>query len=247
MCRHVAYLGPSVTLDELLRTPAHALVEQAWAPNDMRGGGTINADGFGVGWFPAGSAEPARYRSASPMWTDESFADLARHVSATGVLAAVRSATAGMPVTNTACAPFTDGHWLFSHNGVVDGWPDTLAPIASALDTTDLMTLDAATDSGVLWAVLRQRLTAGGEPAAVVRELAEQVLRVAPESRLNLLLTDGSVLIGTTWTHALSMRRNEAAVLLASEPFGPGVWEQIPNAHLVVADTDDVHMSPLRT
>ncbi|WP_343819163.1 Rv0909 family putative TA system antitoxin, partial [Colwellia asteriadis] len=36
------------------------------------------------------------------------------------VLAAVRSATVGMPLDETACAPFTDGRWLVSHNGSLD-------------------------------------------------------------------------------------------------------------------------------
>ena len=58
MCRHLAYLGAPVALSELLLGPPHALVRQAWAPRDMRGGGTINADGFGVAWFPPGAAEP---------------------------------------------------------------------------------------------------------------------------------------------------------------------------------------------
>ena len=56
MCRHLAYLGPPRTLASVLLEPAHGLLEQAWAPADMRGGGTINADGFGVGWYPPGTA-----------------------------------------------------------------------------------------------------------------------------------------------------------------------------------------------
>ena len=36
------------------------------------------------------------------------------------VLAAVRSATPGMPPDETAAAPFQHGRWLLSHNGVVD-------------------------------------------------------------------------------------------------------------------------------
>ena len=67
MCRHLAYLGPPVPLRALLFDPPHSLVRQSWAPRDMRGGGTINADGFGVGWYPgdrrAGAATGAPGRS----------------------------------------------------------------------------------------------------------------------------------------------------------------------------------------
>ncbi|TDD15844.1 ergothioneine biosynthesis protein EgtC, partial [Kribbella turkmenica] len=51
MCRHLAYLGPPVTLAALVLEPSHSLYEQSWAPDDMRGGGTVNADGFGLAWY----------------------------------------------------------------------------------------------------------------------------------------------------------------------------------------------------
>ena len=79
MCRHLAYLGPPVSLAELVLDPPHSLLRQSYAPKDMRGGGTVNADGFGIGWFPARRpGRPARrYRRSVPMWTDASLADVA--------------------------------------------------------------------------------------------------------------------------------------------------------------------------
>src|SRR6266540_1883474 len=94
MCRHLAYLGPPIPLSRLLFEPPHALVHQSWAPKDMRGGGTINADGFGVGWYPDGATTPVRYRRACPMWTDPDLPALAAVTIAGAILAAVRSATA---------------------------------------------------------------------------------------------------------------------------------------------------------
>lgn len=247
MCRHVGYLGPAVSLHELLWSPEHSLLQQSWAPNDMRGGGTSNADGFGIGWYEAGSATPARYRNAGPMWTDVSFAEVARRTRSTAVLGAVRSATPGMPVVPTACAPFVDAPWLFSHNGVVTGWPDSLVQLASELPVAELMTLDAPTDSAALWALLRRRLRDGHDPVAAVRELAEQVLAAAPESRLNLLLTDGSRMVATACSHALAVRCDGDALTVASEPFGTGPgWEPVPDRHLLVADRGGVQFTPLQ-
>ena len=57
--------------------PPHSLLRQSYAPADMRGGGTVNADGFGVGLVPGPGADAVRYRSAAPIWTDAAFADLA--------------------------------------------------------------------------------------------------------------------------------------------------------------------------
>ena len=71
MCRHLAYLGPPAPLAALLFDPPHSLVRQSWAPRDMRGGGTINADGFGVGLVPAGAAAAGAIPPRScPIWTD---------------------------------------------------------------------------------------------------------------------------------------------------------------------------------
>src|SRR5437763_14306615 len=117
MCRHLAYLGPPVTLEELVLTPEHSLLQQSYAPRFQRHG-TVNADGFGVGWWqPDRRPEPARYRTARPMWTDRSFASLAGVVTASAVVAAVRSATPPSPAEESGCAPFTAGPRLFSPNG----------------------------------------------------------------------------------------------------------------------------------
>jgi glutamine amidotransferase len=106
VCRHLAYLGPPLDLAALLLDPPHSLLRQTYAPVDMRGGGTVNVDGFGAGWYPNGATTPIRYRRAVPMWSDPSFTTLAREVRTSAVLAAVRSATPGLPVMDTACAPF---------------------------------------------------------------------------------------------------------------------------------------------
>jgi glutamine amidotransferase len=249
MCRHLSYLGAPISLAELLIDPPHALLRQSWAPHDMRGGGTINADGFGVGWY-ADDAEdadpPIRYRRASPMWTDTAFAAFARVTRASAVLAAVRSATVGLPISESATAPFASGPWLFSHNGRVHGWPHTVAKLAESLPVVDLLTLEAPTDAALLWALVRHRLRGGAQPAEALRSVVADVSAAAPESRLNLLLTDGRHTYATTVGHALSVRHTDDAVVVASEPFdtAPG-WTAVPDHHLVVADSTTYYVEPL--
>jgi glutamine amidotransferase len=243
MCRHLAYAGPPIPLSALLFDPPHGLGHQSWAPRDMRGGGTINADGFGVGWHtPAG---PVRYRRATPLWSDASLPGLAAATTAGSVLAAVRSATAGMPVTETAAAPFADGTWLFSHNGVVRGWPESMAKLAGALPVTDLLTLDAPTDSALLWALVRGRLRDGAEPAAAVAGTVADVLAHAPGSRLNLLLTDGTTIVATTAGHALSVRHGDF-FLVASEPLDDDpAWRAVDDRTLLVAGPSGLQTTSL--
>jgi glutamine amidotransferase len=279
VCRHLAYLGPPRTLSQVLLEPEHGLLEQAWAPSDMRGGGTINADGFGAGWYPpvppagdgaadpvaavsgdgapdravrAGAAgAPVRMRSDQPIWSDTSFAAVARVTAATGVLAAVRAASPGMPVVSTANAPFTEDRWLFSHNGMVFGWPDALEALGATLPVLDLMTLDAPSDASLLWALVRHRLRAGHDPGTVLGETVRAVEEAAPGSRLNLLLTDGTTIWATAWRHALAVHTTDgpgASVTVASEPTDAlPDWTQVPDRHLVVARPGHHDIHPLET
>jgi glutamine amidotransferase len=249
VCRHLAYLGPPVSLAALLTEAPHSLLHQSWAPRDMRRGGTVNADGFGAGWYVEGRTEPVRYRSERPIWVDDNFRRLVAATSSGAVLAAIRSATVGMPVIETAAAPFTAGPWLFSHNGAITGWPDSVvAAAAGRLPVRDLLTLDAPTDAALLWALVRQRLLDGAPPAAAVADTVSEVAAVAPGSRLNLLLTDGQVIVASTVGHALSVRQLPDAVLVASEPIdGEPDWRAVPAGHLLVATPDGHKLSELPT
>ena len=245
MCRHLAYLGPPVSLRSLLYDPPYSLLRQSWAPRDMRGGGTINADGFGVGWYPD-DGDPVRYRRAQPIWGDTTLPELAAITASGAVLAAVRSATVGMPVTEGAAAPFAEGRWLFSHNGVVRGWPDAVVPLAAELPVRDLLTLDAPTDAALLWALVRHRLRAGEEPGRAVADTVAAVEAAAPGSRLNLLLTDGRTVVASAAGHALSVRVTERSVLLASEPLDDDpAWQPVPDGQLVVATATGVRTRAL--
>jgi glutamine amidotransferase len=237
MCRHLAYLGPPLPLADLVLHPPHSLMHQSWAPSDMRGGGTINADGFGVGWMvadPGNAAEPLvarRYRRDRPMWSDPSLPDLAASVCSGAILAAVRSATVGMAVTETACAPFMEGAWMFSHNGVIDRWPASVAALANGLPPSVLMTLDAPTDSAFLWALVRERLREGHPGSAALAGVVGDVLALAPGSRLNLLLHDGLHIAATTAGHGLWLLHGQGSVTVSSEALDPGErrWQPVPD------------------
>jgi gamma-glutamyl hercynylcysteine S-oxide hydrolase len=247
VCRHMAYLGPPVPLRALLVDPPHSLLRQSWAPRRQRHG-TVNADGFGVGWYAENDPIPARYRSDRPMWTDASFADLARVVRSRAVLAAVRSATPGLPYTVGAAAPFAAGQYLFSHNGVVPGWPEQLTMMLAGLTPEVLlrtMADEAATDSALLWALTQQRLDAG----SALPDALAAVVRLAASTaggRLNLLATDGAQITATAYGDTLSWRADERGVVVGSEPFddGPG-WVDVPDRSLLRATPDGVTVSPL--
>jgi glutamine amidotransferase len=151
-----------------------------------------------------------------------------------------------MPVVETAAAPFAEGPWLFSHNGVVRGWPDAVAGLAARLPTRDLLTLDAPTDSALLWALVRDRLRAGVPAAKALAETVGEVAAAAPGSRLNLLLTDGRQIVASTAGHALSVRAGAGSVLVSSEPLDPGpAWAAVPEGHLLIATPSGLDITAL--
>lgn len=242
MCRHLAYLGPPCAVGELLTRGPYSLQTQSYAPRDMRGTGVINADGYGVAWWHEGVA--VRYRSERPMWSDAEGTAVVGTARSGAVLAALRSATIGMPVVATASAPFTDGLWSFSHNGVVFGWPDSLVPLAETLPVSALLTMDAPTDSALLWAALRPRLR--DDPAGAVAELVLRLAAQAPGSRLNLLACDGQQLVATAWGHSLSYLEASGHVVVASEPYDDDpAWQSVPEHSLVTATASEVIVTPL--
>ncbi len=239
MCRHLAYVGPPVTLADLVLNQPHSLLHQSWAPAEMMGRGTINADGFGMGWIVGngGGGVARRYRRDVPMWSDASLPDLAASLSSGAILAAVRNATVGMPVSELACAPFVEGAWMFSHNGVIRGWPSSVAQLADALPPLDLMTLEAPTDSAFLWALVLAHLREGRSGASALDAVVTDVLALAPGSRLNLLLHDGIHVTATTVGNSLWVHDVEGSVTVSSEALDPGDlrWRPVPDLSLLEA------------
>ena len=247
MCRHLAYLGPPVTLRSVLIDPPHGLYTQAWAPRRQRYG-TVNADGFGVGWYAPDDPAPARYRRPVPIWGDESFADIARVTRASALLAAVRSATAGTDLSTAAVAPFASGPWLFSHNGVLDGWPRSVGGLAATLPADWLLGLEARVDSALLWALVRHRLELGVTPPQALADTVLALRAAGVTGRFNFLLTDGRAIAATAAGDTLWYRSGPAGsfVVVASEPGDdePG-WIEVLDGCVVAATRQQVSVASL--
>ncbi|MDP8976696.1 MAG: ergothioneine biosynthesis protein EgtC [Actinomycetota bacterium] len=251
MCRLLAYLGPPVSLERLLLQPPHSLLHQSWAPRRQRHG-TINADGWGVGWYDlARRSEPARHRTPRPMWADRSFASWAGLVDAPAVLAAVRSATPPAPVEESGTPPFTSGRWLFAHNGAVDGFRTEVgARLRRLVSDRRTAGIEGASDSEVLFALALDNLDQGASKGDALCEVVRTVLELT-SARLNLVLTDGSCVAATACGDSLSVLSGtglaERGFLLASEPFDdePG-WQVVADGSLVTASAHDLWVTALR-
>ncbi|WP_445167430.1 ergothioneine biosynthesis protein EgtC [Mycolicibacterium sp. Dal123E01] len=227
MCRHLGWLGEPVSVASLVLDPPSGLRVQSYAPRRQKHG-LMNADGWGVGFVDG--EEVRRWRSAAPLWGDVSFASVAPALRSGCVVAAVRSATVGMPIESSASAPFSDGSWLLSHNGVVDRGVLPLSPAA-----------ESTVDSAILAALIFER---------GLEKLGDTIVEVGsadPGARLNIMAANGSRLVATTWGDTLSMLRRDDGVVLASEPYDDHPdWQDIPDRHLVEVSEGQVSLTPLK-
>jgi len=227
MCRHVGWIGAPVSVASLVIEPANGLLVQSYSPRRQKHG-LMNADGWGVGFFDDGT--PRRWRSAAPLWGDASFASVAPALRSGCIVAAVRSASVGMPIEPSASAPFSDGDWLLSHNGLVDR---AVLPLSAKAEST--------CDSAVLAALIFER---------GLDTLGDTIVEVAandPNARLNILAGNGSRLIATTWGDTLSALRRDDGIVLASEPYDDSPdWQEIPDRHLVSVADSDIELIPLK-
>jgi glutamine amidotransferase len=250
VCRHLAYLGPPRSLSSLLYEPEHSLEQQSWRPRFQREG-AMNADGWGVGWWdPHVRPDPARYRTAAPMWTDRSFRSVAEVVCPGAFVAAVRSATPPSPIVDTGNAPFTAGPWLFSLNGFVN---DFRGPVGEGLrrlvTERRAVAIEGTSDSEVLFALVLDALDAGATTEEALARVVGDVAARA-DAVLNLLLSDGTAIVATTIGNSLfALQASGLAtggVLLASEPLDDHEdWARIPDGSILRATCTELEAWPL--
>ncbi len=264
MCRHAAWFGPARPLSWLISEPENGLLKQAYAPR-MQRYGTVNADGFGMGWYDPVRHEPVRYRRAVPIWADANLPGLAAAARSTCLIAAVRCATVGMPVEETATAPFADGRWLLSHNGRVgrDGVRRLAADLAGLRDPDNLREPEnpcepesprdlenpcepeSLCDSAWLAALVFTGLRAGASLAQALTVVVERAAAADPGARLNLLACGGAEVAAVAWGDSLYAHVGEG-VLVASEPLDDRRgWRPVPDRSLLSASPDGVLIAPI--
>jgi gamma-glutamyl hercynylcysteine S-oxide hydrolase len=243
MCRHLAWLGRPRSLHDVVVAPPYSLFRQSWQPRRQQHG-LVNVDGFGVGWYVDGRAEPVRYRRAQPIWTDASFASIAPTIASGCVLAAVRSATPGLAHGEAATAPFQHGRWLFSHNGRLHDLDQARKALWAA--AAEVPEAEVGVDSAWLFGAAVARWQAG-------ERLVDGLLaatRLAMDSgggRITLLATDGTTVAGTVHGEPMFVREDPSGVLVASEPSDDeDGWTEIAAGHQVEVRDGRVSFEPLQ-
>lgn len=182
MCRFVLYQGAPLTIASLVTEPVHSIINQSFKSTEAEE--PLNGDGFGVAWYaPDLSPYPAAFRSVSPAWSNQNLLDLSRVTCSGNILAHVRAATPGLPVTELNCHPFTHGAYAFMHNGDVAGFRAIRREILGSLSDETFQAVKGSTDSEHLFAVfldtLRKRPspTTAHDPATVMADALDETIR----------------------------------------------------------------------
>lgn len=243
MCRHLAWIGPERSIASLVSEPEWSLVRQSYEPR-RQNHGRVNADGFGIAWWdPQVRDAPARYRRSVPIWTDASLTSFAPVVRSGAFTAFVRSTTIGMPIQETDTAPFVSGRWVFGLNGATS--LDSIRPLLNFGHTPEDLC-----DATLLATIVLEHLVAGADPTVLLGELVRSLAGRDDAARLNLLVSDGEIVVATAWGASLSYLQDRGLArggsLVASEPLDDDpAWVDVPDRSLLVADKAGVRVTAL--
>ncbi len=203
MCRFAVYLGAETRVRSLITEPVNSIIHQSFHSHERSE--PLNGDGFGIAWYPSDLDEaPALFRSTTPAWSNRNLREIARVTRTTCLLAHVRAASPGLPVTELNCHPFVNGRLTFMHNGDLGGFQALRRQLLAGLSDAAFASIEGSTDSEHMFAVFLDHLDAGGTDGDPTERLAEameatiatvEALRrdIAPDrpSLLNLVACDG--------------------------------------------------------
>lgn len=262
MCRIAAYLGPPIRLSELLLEPSHSLLRQSYAPREMTDG-TLNADGWGVGWFPPGSeSAPGVLKGTQPIWSDENAHSATRAIASDLVVAVVRGATPGIGVAQSNTPPYVFDDALLAHNGRCWPWSGPLVrTLRQQLGADEEGSLRGTTDSeflGGLWrAMLRRELV--GDPAGALRKVLKIASDLAHDHdgglSANVIVAQRGEIVASRFAsrgraptlHVRSETLGDVVgTWVASEPLDESpAWRCVPPSSIVRVDAHGVRVEPL--
>lgn len=259
MCRLLGYLGSPIQLDYLLCKPEHSLVVQSYQPREMTAG-VVNADGYGIGWYHAHrDADPFIYKNLLPIWSDINLPQISRYIETGCAIANIRSATTGQTVDLSNCQPFGYKHLLFTHNGFIKNFRQTLyRPIRDCLSDDAYQAINGTTDSEHMFALLINELQAAPDITlekalhATLMTLTQLAQSHQVSFSGNIIVSDGRRVIASRYAQGVSVPslywlRDDPtfpnAVIIASEPIFAGNWNSFPEQSMISVGEDlDVHV-----
>lgn len=228
MCRLMAYFGDQTLVADVVLWPSRSIIKQSYDALERRddsslpfhlGRGSLNADGFGIGWYSPSSSScsrqdrtPCTFKSVTPAWNNDNLNRLATKLESGLIFAHVRAAYPGMPVSEQNCHPFAHGNYLFMHNGVLAGFLDVRRSLLSELSDAAYNSVQSFhSDSAVCFSLFLHHLPSMTEeqPPEVLLQAIQSTIAtisriqldagVTDTSLLNFVVSDGKTLIATRY------------------------------------------------
>jgi glutamine amidotransferase len=235
--------GEPLFLEDLVFKPSHSLVEQSILSREAKM--DTNADGFGLGWY-AHRPEPCVYRDILPAWSDENLKNIAAHVRSSCFFAHVRAST-GMATARANCHPFSEGKWLFMHNGQIGDYCDIRRAMEREIPDQYYDQRLGNTDSETMFA-MALGLGLAKDPVAALKKMLTKVQALLTERgstdavRFTVALTDGETLYAIRFSTdhlppSLYYRSSDKGLAVVSEPLDEEAdgWQEVPGNHMVIA------------
>jgi glutamine amidotransferase len=238
----MVYSGSPIVLHSLLYEPAHSLIDQSRRAH--LGTQTTNGDGFGIGWYEPGVAEPALFRGIGPAWSDRNLRELAAHVRSGLFFAHVRAST-GTAVQETNCHPFRYQRWLWMHNGSIARFRELKRDLVLAIDPDLFPAIEGSTDSEVMFYLA---LTFGlrDDPVAAVERMVGYVEAtandhgIADPMQMTVATSDGERVWGFRYASAGRPRSlfysTDVATLVALHPDLPILRDLSDESRIIVSE-----------
>lgn len=211
MCRFALYMGPAIRMASLVTEPEHSIIKQSYHSQERDE--PLNGDGFGVAWYtPDDGDEPAVFKSISPAWNNANLFNISRVVDSSCILAHVRAASPGLPVTRLNCHPFAWRRFTFMHNGEIGDYRRVRRPLGRMLSDETWAWRQGSTDSESIFGLFidsYQELPGSHSVQKMAQAMlttidkVESLVRSAGSDRpcyLNLVATDGRLAVATRYS-----------------------------------------------
>ncbi|BGP56501.1 hypothetical protein JCM8202_004603 [Rhodotorula sphaerocarpa] len=254
MCRLLVVKAEQpIQLAQLLTKPAHSIINQASDSRLRLDAGSINADGFGVAWYPAEqevvqksddptSSGPCVFRSITPAWSNANLHRLADKIKSPLVFAHVRASTTGA-LSEENTHPWTYGNLIWMHNGCISDFAKIKRRLQAELSDEYFAVPQGNTDSEWSFACFLEQLSRLTDPLqptiphAVLRQAMLNTVQLLTKytqgvhardpSLLNFCVSDGSSVVATRY---ITSATEEAASLYFStgstfEEYAPGSFK----------------------
>lgn len=214
MCRFLGYMGSKIFLADLISRPANSLIRQSYKSRERRE--PLNGDGFGIGWYsPEISNEACVFTSITPAWNNRNLLNLAENIKSDCFFAHIRAASPGMAVSEINCHPFRHGHFMWMHNGTIEGFDLIKRRLRQSLPDAIYNAIEGTTDSEHAFAVFLNLL---GENTGKINaaDLADGLIKTIRQ--LEEWVGEAGVKQPSIYNFAVTNGQNMVAVRYVSDP-----------------------------